>query len=185
MMYWNVLETDSDRDVFRRLYEENRQMLFAIVRRKVQCEADAEDAISMGLLGVAENFTGYRHLPYEDLVRLTCVAVRNASLDIRRQYEKKVSFFDGTRSCEDDVPDVAPDILEQLIVQSEQCLVTQALLDLTEEERDILNLQYVWDLKPKTIGKMLSMTAGSVRKKTYKCRNKLAKILEEKGYESL
>jgi len=184
VMYLSVLETESDRDVFQRLYEENRQKLYYIARKRLQSEADAEDAVHTCFLKIAEKFADYRYQPYENLVRIACVAVRHASTDILRKYQKKASFTDETVIC-GDIPDVAPDVLEQLIGKVEQSLVAQALMELTEEERDILNLQYGMGLKPKAVGKMLGISSEAVRKKTLRCRNKLAKILEDKGYESL
>ena len=185
IMYLSMLETESDRDVFQKLYEENRHKLYHIARKRLQNEADAEDAVHTCFLKMAEKFAEYRHQPYENLVKICNTVVKNSATDILREYEKKASFSNEDLSCGDNLPDVAPGILEQLIVRQEQELVTQALMELTDEEWEILSLQYGMRLKPKAIGELLGMTSGVVRKKSLRCRNKLAKILEDKGYESL
>ncbi len=184
IMYLSILETDSDRDVFQKLYEENRQKLYHIARKKLQNEADAEDAVHTCFLRMAEKFADYRHQPYENLVKLCCTVSRNAATDIFREYEKKANFLDETNDGVGFVPDAAPDILEQMVQGYERSLVTQALMELTQEERDLLDMQYRMGLKPKAIGELLGMSSEVIRKKTLRSRNKLAKILEDKGYES-
>ncbi len=184
IMYLSMLESESDRDVFQKLYEENRQKLYHIARKKLQNEADAEDAVHTCFLRMAEKFAEYRHQPYENLLKICCTVARNAATDIAREYERKANFSDEVSFGEDTVPDIAPDILEQIIGRYEQTLVTQALMELTEDERDILTMQYGMGLKPKTIGELLGLPSEAVRKKTLRSRNKLAKILEDKGYES-
>ena len=80
---------------------------------------------------------------------------------------------------------IAPDILDKIIEQYESALVDEALKELEEAEREILYLQYAAGFKPKEIGEMLDITSAEVRKKTFVSRNKLAKILERKGFEGL
>lgn len=184
VMYFSVLETESDRDVFQKLYRENRQKLYAIARKRLPSEADAEDAVHTCFLKMAERFADYRHQPYKNLERIACIIVCNAATDIWRKYQNNATLTDEADFCED-IPDVSQDVLEQVMEKFTQSLVAQALMELTKEERDLLNLQYGMGLKPKTIGKMLEVSSGTVRKKTLRCRNKLAKILEDKGYESV
>lgn len=185
IVYLSMLETESDRDVFRKLYEENGHMLFGIANGILHNKADAEDAVHTCFLRVAENFAKYRHRPYVSLVKLCCIVVKRTATDITREYEKKASFVNEVTDWEDDVADRAPDIPDQLIQKYDRHLITQALFQLEEDEREFLGLQYVLELKPKVIGELLGMSSGAVRKKMLKCRNKLAKILEGKEYEGL
>jgi len=185
IVYFSMLDTESDRDVFRKLYEENRQMLFGIAYDILRNKADAEDAVHTCFLRVADNFAKYRHKPYVALVKLCCTIVRHAATDIAREYQKKTTINNEMSDLMLEIPDIMPDIPDQLIEQYEGHLITQALFQLEEDERDFLVLQYIWELKPKVIGELLGMSSGAVRKKMLKCRNKLAKILEGKEYEGL
>lgn len=184
-MYFSMLETDSDRDVFQKLYDENRQKLYYIAFKILHNEADAEDAVHTCFLKMAEYFARYRHLPYEDLVKLCCTIVRHAATDTSREYTKKGLLYDEIGYGEGQVPDMTPDVLDQLIERYENDLITQALMTLTKEEREFLNLQYGLGLKPKDIASLLDMPPQAVRKKMLRLRNKLAKVLEGEEYECL
>lgn len=184
-MYLSMLETDSDRDVFQKLYDENRQKLYFIAYKILHHEADAEDAVHTCFVKLADHFARYRHLPYGDLVKLCCTIVRHAATDTAREYAKKGNFYGEDGSGEDQLSDLSPDVLDQIIVRYENDLIMHALMQLTEEEREFLHLQYALDFKPKEIASLLGMPPQAVRKKMLRCRHKLAKILEGEKYECL
>lgn len=185
IMYLSMLETEEDRDIFQKLYEENRQKLYYIARKLLSNETDAEDAVHAGFLKLADKFADYREQSYENLVKLICVIVKNAAMDIAREYERKAAFSEESGLSEDDVRDSVPDVLDQLITRYEQRTVTEALMELSEEERELLTLQYGMGLKPKAIGEMLGISSGTVRKNMLKCRYKLAELLERAEYQEV
>ena len=63
-------------------------------------------------------------------------------------------------------------------------IIEDALKEMDDEERELLYLQYAAGLKPKEIGEMFNMTSAEVRKKNFVSRNKLAGILEKKGFDN-
>lgn len=185
IVYLSMLETDSDRDVFRKLYDENRQKLYYIAFKILHHEADAEDAVHTCFVKMAEHFAKYRHLPYDELVKLCCTIVRHAATDTAREYAKKGYPLDEEGFGEGHVLDQLPDVLDQMIERFENDLIMQALMQLTEDEREFLHLQYGLGLKPKDIATLLGMPPTAVRKKMLRLRNKLAKVLEGEEYECL
>lgn len=185
IVYFNMLETEYDRDVCQKLYEENKQKLFRIAYKILENTADAEDAVQICFSKIIGNFENYRHIPYEELVILCQTIVKHNAIDIVREHKKTVHFTDEIRLGEDDVVSFEPDILDRLINDYEKDLVLQAIMELREDERELMYLQYVSDMKPRDIAKLYSTTSGAIRKKTLRCRNKLAKILEGYNHESL
>lgn len=183
--YLNLLETDADREIFHKLCEENEQAFFLAAMKLLQNEADAEDAVQSCFLKMIDNFANYRHKPYIDLVRICYATIRHNAIDILRDRKKKADFTDETYEWEENTADLSPGILEQMIEKYESSLVQQALMQLEPEEREILNLQYVLELKPKEIAAQLNTTSDIVRKRIFRCRQKLEKILEGFGYECL
>ena len=179
IIFLEMLETENENNVFRKLYEENRQMLFHIANQILRNEADAEDAVHTGFLKMAECFEKYSSQSYENLVSICCAIVRNAATDIARERNKIKTFDESIISWENSVADTSVDILGELIKKSEQRLVLQALMKLSAEEREYLYLQYVMNIKPKDIGELLNKEPAFVRKKIFLCRKKLADILGE------
>ncbi len=185
IIYLNMLETEDDRDVCQKLYEENKQKLFRIANKILQNTADAEDAVQICFSKIIGDFDTYRNMPYEELVMLCQTIVKHDAINIIREHKKTVSFTDEMHLGEDEIEWSTPDILDQLVERYEQSLVLQAIMELKEEERELMYLQYVSGLKPKDIAKLFSTTSSVVRKKTLRCRNKLARVLEGYEYECL
>lgn len=185
IMYFSMLETETDKAAFQKFYEENNSLFFGVAKKILKNAEDAEDAVQTSFLKIAEKYEKYRFQSKENMVRLGCTIVRHAAIDMLREKEMKKTFTDESFSWEDSVPDVAPDILDQLIQKTDQRLVSQAIMQLSEEERNYLYLRYVLNLKPKEIGELFDMKPSAVRKKLYQCRSKLAVILEGDEYECL
>lgn len=181
IVYFNVLESEVDRDVCQKLYEENKQRLFRIAYKILQNTADAEDAVQSCFSKIIDDFERYRDKPYVEMVMLCQTIVKHNAIDIIRKHRKMVSFSDEVYLGEDAITDCTPDILDELVERYEQNLVVKAITELEEEEREMLYLQYVSCMKPKDVAKLLHTTSDVVRKKSHRSRIKLAGILE--GYE--
>ncbi len=184
-MNFHGLETEADKEVFRTLYELEGQKLYHIAQKILHNETDAEDAVHAGFLRLADRFGEYRHLSYENMVKLVSVIVKNTARDITREYGRKGEFNEEDGFGEESVMSSAPDVLEELIARYEQELLTEALQELTEKERELLMLQYGIGLKPKEIAEIFGVTSAIVRKKMLKCRKKLAGILEKGEYREV
>ena len=178
-MYLSMLETEADKQSFEKLYTENKQRFYFIAYKILQNETGAEDAVHTGFLKLAEKFAQYRCEPYDNLVKLCGTIVRHEAINIAREYQKMGDFWDRPDWDEDNIPDTAPGILDQLIAQYEIDSLTDAVMQLDEAERELLNLQYGMGLKPKEIAEFLGETSQSVRKRMLRCRNKLAKLLKD------
>ena len=60
IIYLNMLETEDDRDVCQKLYEENKQRLFRIANKILQNTADAEDVVQICFSKIIGDFDDYR-----------------------------------------------------------------------------------------------------------------------------
>lgn len=182
MIYLTMLETEADKVIFEKLYEEKRQKMHFVARKILHDETNAEDAVHNGFINLANNFAKYRSKSYDELVRICTIIVKNAAIDIIRENSRRYSFVEGDGFYEDSISDITPDILDKIIEQHDSALLDEALKELEEGERGILYLQYAAGYKPKKIGEMLNMSSAEVRKKTHISRNKLAEILKEKDF---
>lgn len=156
-----------------------------IARMKVNSDAEAEDAVHTCFLKLAEKFSKYRNLPYKKLVSICRKTTRNAAVDITRKY-KNVVMIPGDEDYGVDylLSLVGMDILDQVIKDFEVEAIVKAIKELEEEERDLLYMRYELEQKPKEIGHLMNMSSAEVRKKLFDYRNKLAKILQEQGFEN-
>ena len=185
LVYLMMIESPEDSSKFEKIYYEYRALMFHIANKILNNEQDAEDAVQTCFLKIAERYERYRYQPNENMIRLGCTVVRHAAIDMVREKEMKMTFTDEIFSWEDSVPDVAPDILDQLIQKTDQGLMTKAIMQLSVDERNYLYLHYTLNLKAREIGDLLDMKPSAVRKKLYQCRSKLAVILEGEEFECL
>ena len=172
-------EVQSDNEILQKLYVENKQKLYYIAWKILRNETDAEEAVHICFLKMTEKISKYRKQPYENLVKLCNTIVKHVAADIARQGEKQACFADGINMDEAEVADEEPDILYRLIREYENQCVTEAMMQLTEKERELLMLQYELELRPKEIGELLGISSAVVRKRMLRCRKKIAGILGE------
>ena len=171
-MFLCILEMGPERNNFERLYREHGKRLYYVARKIVRSDEDAEDAVHNAFIKMTEK---YRDSSYTELTRLSTTVVRNAAYDIARKYQKEGEIFK-----EDEIVDEKQDILEELIQRNEKHILIQAIMELSEEERELLYHQYVGNMQPREIAKLLNISSEEVRRKLFRCRNKLAKIIQEK-----
>ena len=185
IIYLNMLETDEDREIFAKLYEDAKPMLWHVARKIVRNEADAEDAIHTCFLHLAENFGKYKGQSYENLIKLCNVISKNAATDIARDYGKVGDVLEEDIFWDDNVVDPSPGVLDKLIERYESELLDRAVKRLSPLERELLFVRYVLGFKPMKIARMYRMDYEVVKKKLRNSKYRLAKILEEKEYEGL
>lgn len=185
-MYLSMLETDADRDIFQKLYVENEQKLYWLAKKFLTENRDAEDAVANAFLNMAEKFSTYRHLSYEELVLISNTIVKNAAIDIIRKYNKEnVASNEEIEEKLEAQSLIKNDVLEQLMDRYDNALITKALMEMEPEDRRFMELRYIMNLIPKQIAGKMSSDSATVRKRLLKCRKELSRILEGKDYESL
>lgn len=172
---------ESDKEIFLVLYEE-RQMLFYMARKIVRSDTEAEDAVQTCFMRLVENFPKYRHLPYENLVKVCCGITRFIAIDMAREYQKEGEYLQGVEDWEQHVRDMEPDVLDKLIARQDEEIIKAAFMKLTESERELLTLRCSLDLTSQEIGDLLGVSAAAVRKKMMKCRKKMALMLKREQY---
>ena len=180
--YLNLLETEEDKAVFEKLYQENLQKLFYVANKVLGNEADAEDAVHACFLNLAENFHKYREESYVSLEKLCSVITKNVALDVVRHKRYETILSDNSDCWSDGLPDLNVDILQDVLHKEKEEVLAKAMSQLTHEEQSLMYLRYGLLLKPKDIARILNSSSMSIRKKTLNCRNKLARILEVEGY---
>lgn len=179
-----MTKTKVDQTIVHKLYAENKQKLYFIAWRILKDEMRAEDAVHNGFLKMVKGFDKYKDQPYTNLVKMSCIVVRNAAIDMIREQEKLCYFPDEKGIDEDALPDESEDLLDAIIQDFDMEILRQALSELSYEEKELIYLQYSIGLKPKEIGKIMHMSSAAVRKKVFYCRNKLAESMRQKGYDS-
>ena len=168
-----MLVTKSDKELYQKMDEENKQRFYYIAYKVLQREREAENAMYTGLIKVARRFLAYRDEPYEKLVELCNIVIQYHAYEIERSHHMNDEEVD-----DEVITDITSDKLEQILKQCDQEIIIQAILQLKEEDKIFLKLQYGIGLSAEEIGELLDMPQQSVRKRMQYCRNRLAKVIE-------
>lgn len=177
LMKFSIFGSEIEAKTFERLYEEHRDQYYKSALKILHNETDAEDAVQEGFIKLADNYDKYRTQPYENLVKLTHTIVKNAAMDIAREYERKAEFKEEIGFGENDIDAELPDVLDHLIKTMEEQRVSAAVDKLPEEEKELVHMQYHMEMKPVNIGRKLGLSSNAIRKKMMRIRQKLAEIL--------
>ncbi len=185
MMLLTTSENKTKNSVIERLYEEHKINLFHMANEILKNETEAEDAVHECFLKITQKSKKYSRKPYAELTRISNTIVRNEAFNIWRERQKVAPLAENDLSTEEYMLDTVPDVLSQLIQKYDGRQITQALMKLSQNEREFLCLQYGYGFMPKDIASIFGMTPAAVRKEMYNCRNRLAKILKSKEFEDL
>ena len=162
-------KTPKDRALFEKLYQKNAKKLYFVARRIVQNEEMAEEAMWRGFQNLTENWEQCSKLDYENLERLATILVKNAAAKMTDRHnvktgQTKVTDWQKTG---------------KLAELEEENTLTQAVRQLSEDERNLLFMQHVLQFGPKEIGSLLDMNPKEAKKKLADCNEKIRTVMEE------
>lgn len=165
-----MLKTKADRAVLQRLYQENAKKLYCVAWKIVQNKAQAEEAVCACFRKLAEDFSKLRCWEYKNLERLCVIVVKNVAMELAAKHGGGVKRAEGEmRSTSHKSKD-----------SESESVITQALRELEEDERNLLFMKYGLELGPKEIGRLFNMTSTEVQRRILNCSEKLVTALEAK-----
>ena len=173
------------KELLAQVYSEKKTSLFYEARNRVDCDEDAEEVIHTAFMNLIEAYPRYKHKTYKDLVNLCYKSTIYMAIDISRKKARRRGILKES-GFEDEIAfGKTEDILETLLTKYDKELLLNALDELPEDDRIILQLHYNLGLKPKDIGTVLKLSSNTVRVRLVRSRKKLEKILLKEKYKDL
>lgn len=165
------LRADNPKD-FKKIYNENIQLLFKISYRIVNDAEAAEDLVQDSFIKMNEKHLAF---PSSDDAKFWLIrVVKNASLNYakrknreRTAYEKILHEGNKRQTSSE----------EELLKEETKSQILEALNQLPEKLKTILILREYADLNYKEIGRILGITEGNVKIRVFRAREQLAKII--------
>lgn len=158
-----VIELKISKDEFALAVTENSRSMFRAARSLLDCDADAEDAVSKAVLNAWQNVPKLRDSsrikPW--LIKITV----NSAYEIRRR-GAKITYFD-------EIPDVSlPD-------EHRYDDLWEAVSALPDDRRTAVVLYYYDGLSIEEIAGVLSLPEGTVKSRLSRARDQLREMLKE------
>ena len=85
MISLDILETEEDREKFRKIYEENYLKMYHVGLAMIKNQTDAENAVQEAFLSLAEKFEKYSHLSSSKMTGLCVTIMKNKIIDMIRK----------------------------------------------------------------------------------------------------
>jgi RNA polymerase sigma-70 factor (ECF subfamily) len=168
------LETEEEKEEFLRLYEQYRHLMFDRAYAILQNEHNAEDAVSIAFVHVAENFHKISAEPCHKQKGFVVTVVENAAKSMyskyKRERERRVPF-DAVAYDLNDGSVLEDQVLASMEVQ-EALRFIQAL---PEIDRDVLMLRHIHGCSDQEIARLLKISNDTARKRLERAKRRLVK----------
>ena len=167
-----------DARAFGRLYDEFADRVYSFVRGRVTSAQDAEDLTASVFLKAWEAIGGYdeRGLPFGAwLFRIA----RNAVIDSYRRAARAPEFASTDDAL--DTVDVTAVVDDRVFARLEIQDIREAMEALTEEQRSVLMLRFIWGFDLRDSAQALGKSEGAVKALQHRAVRSLARLLSEEN----
>lgn len=170
-IYLMIVDTEEDKALFTEVYNEYHNLVYYISDRHLNNHALAEEAEQETFFYVAKNFDKFKQSGEKISSYIATVAHGMAISHFRKEKRHLLYDFD------DDVEQI-PEIDDSEFDVYDQMTLDDAMDELPELSRNLLQLKYVYGLKSAEIAKIHKLSDANVRKKIERAKKYLKSILE-------
>ncbi len=183
--------TEDDRSFVEKLYLEYGDYMYSVAYGVLKHRQDAEDAVNDAMCKIIKYLSKFEESANETVCNMVVICirsiVRNKAID---KYNKNKRLAKHEIDCyyKDEETDdfVMPDfkdedfVLEDTVIRREECeAVRKALLELTEDMQNAVNLVYMCGYSCVEAADFLGISDVAVRARLFKARKKLKVILDK------
>lgn len=178
--YLLMLESDEDREFFTEIYKEYRKEMFYTAYGILHNPQDAEDIVHETFLSLIDHLDKIKDSEPHKAWYYINTAVKHKCFNFyRRQHLREEVELDETWMQEEEIIEKGPDsLMEEFELQE---AMTGVLRQLKSPYKEVLALQYYYQLTTQEIADELGTTPDNVRHISMRAKRKLQSILEERG----
>lgn len=182
--YLTLVDEPEDKSLVEKIYYDYRDHMFAAANGILQNEQDAEDAVHVAFVKIAQNIKMFRKYDEDHLKASVLAITRHRALNmLKKGSNVEIDSLDDEKSeafrSAHDTQDIEQDFIDKLRYER----LNRAIENLAEGDRDLITLYYVQRLPGKDIAKMFDMKDCTVRKKAERLRKKLYEACGGDEYE--
>ena len=165
---------NSDSSALSHLYDRYARILYSFVFKILGSAEESEEVVVDVFSQVWRNAKSYQ--PQRGRVDTWLFTIaRSRALDCLRKRQRQSKILDATTQTYE--PDATPQPEEELLIQERRSIVKEALTQLPEEQRIVLELAYFGGYSKSEIAEKISVSIGTVKTRTRLGLNKLRGIL--------
>lgn len=163
LIYLQMIEDEADRSKFERIYRKYRGLMLHVARRILSDPADCEDAVHQAFVSIIENLEKITAVDCPQTRSFVVIITERKAIDIVRARKRIVQLDSDARGV------AAPPTGENAL--------TDALLRLNAQDRELLLLRYDNGYSTKELAKLLGMERATVQKRIWRAKQALQREL--------
>ena len=173
--------SEDDRDFVSGIFEEYGKQMYSIALDILKNEHDADDALQETMYKIikyVDKFADDDKSKIRNKIMIGLRAsIRNTSFRQYRKQQNKNKYETDEEKVEIDIEDESA-IVDDMVIKGEDCRkIKDALLGLSSDLQDTVNLVYYCDFSCVEAAKFLGVTDNAVRNRLYQARKKLKEVL--------
>ena len=173
--------SEDDRDFVSGIFEEYGKQMYSIALDILKNEHDADDALQETMYKIikyVDKFADDDKSKIRNKIMIGLRAsIRNTSFRNYRKKQNKNKYETDEEEVEIDIEDEFA-IVDDIVIKGEDCRkIKDALLVLSSDLQDTVNLVYYCDFSCVEAAKFLGVTDNAVRNRLYQARKKLKEVL--------
>ena len=168
-----------DSHAFGTLYDQYSAQIYRFIIVKVSTRQEAEDLTHEVFLSAWQKLPGFKIQKFPFSSWLYRIA-RNRVIDYYRTQKNHFSVDELVGSLEEEFLRVRAIQGEDLNLKLEMEQVLSAIEELTEDQREVIEMRFIQDLSPKEIAEITKKKEGTIRILQHRATKKLQKVLENK-----
>ena len=173
--------SEDDRDFVSVIFEEYGKQMYSIALDILKNEHDADDALQETMYKIikyVDKFADDDKSKIRNKIMIGLRAsIRNTSFRNYRKKQNKNKYESDEDEVEIDIEDEFA-IVDDIVIKGEDCRkIKDALLVLSSDLQDTVNLVYYCDFSCVEAAKFLGVTDNAVRNRLYQARKKLKEVL--------
>lgn len=160
------IDDESDKELFIRIYNENRGEMFNYANYILHDDGLAEDAVHDAFEKVAKYFSKIDFTANTRSLLLTIV--RNTALTLRKKYRREIitsAPLDG--ECEESRDHLETSVENRSTLED----IIREIENMPEEYATVFRLRYIHDLTYSQIAGLLDISVSSAKKRAQRIRN--------------
>ena len=173
--------SEDDRDFVSSIFEEYGKQMYSIALDILKNEHDADDALQETMYKIikyVDKFADDDQSKIRNKIMIGLRAsIRNTSFRNYRKKQNKNKYETDEEEVEIDIEDESA-IVDDIVIKGEDCRkIKEALLGLSSDLQDTVNLVYYCDFSCVEAAKFLGISDNAVRNRLYQVRKKLKEVL--------
>lgn len=168
-----LIDTEEEREKFTEIYNEYNKLVFYIAYEKLHTNELAEECVQETYIYIAKNFAKFICDDKDKIKAHIATVAKGKAISIYRKERKHMYVLSETETS----PFIEIDDSEFNAVD---VITLHSMMEkLSDEENNLLQLKYVYNMKSAEIAKLYNISDASVRKKIQRAKEKLLNMIKE------